>query len=100
MIINKKSNEKLDDLLANDLTLVDVYAVWCGPCRMLSPIVEELSKKIDVIKVNADENIDVAEKYQIYSIPTLLLFKEKKLVANSVGYKELEELNSWITSYM
>ena len=65
--------------------LVDFWASWCGPCRMLSPIVEELSKTHKVGKVNVDEEMALAQRYGITSIPSLLVFKDGKLVKSAVG---------------
>jgi len=72
----------------NKKVIVDVYADWCYPCKILSPILEELSKKykeIKFVKLNADNNIYTVEKFKIRSIPTLLYFKEGKLVNITVG---------------
>ncbi len=70
--------------------LVDFWADWCMPCRMLSPIVEEvaleLGDKLKVVKVNVDENPDVATRYGIQAIPTLLVFKDGRIVTEVVGY--------------
>lgn len=80
--------------------VVDFWAPWCGPCRMVSPIVEELSKeyegKITVAKVNTDENSDVSYQYRIMSIPTLILFKDGKEVNKMIGALPKEELKSFI----
>jgi len=71
--------------------LVDFWAEWCGPCRMLTPIVEELSKEFgeDVViaKVNVDEEIELAQAYGVMSIPNVIIFKEGKVVDNSVGVR-------------
>ena len=72
--------------------LVDFWASWCGPCMMLSPIVEELSKTHKVGKVNVDEEMALAQRFGITSIPTLLVFKDGKLVNQSLGYQSLESL--------
>jgi len=72
--------------------LVDFWATWCGPCMMLSPIVEELSKTHKVGKVNVDEEMALAQRFGITSIPTLLVFKDGKLVNQSLGYQSLESL--------
>lgn len=76
--------------------MVDFWAPWCGPCRMLSPLVEELSKeydgKIKVGKVNTDDNAQVATKYRISSIPTLLFFKGGKVVDQLVGVHPKPEI--------
>lgn len=74
--------------------LVDFWASWCGPCMMLSPIVEELSKTHKVGKVNVDEEMALAQRYGITSIPSLLVFKDGKLVNRSLGYQSLESLQA------
>ncbi|MBS91902.1 MAG: thioredoxin [Rickettsiales bacterium] len=80
--------------------LVDFWAEWCGPCKMLTPILEELSgelkEKLIVAKVNLDDNQDLAMKYSIRSIPTLLLFKDGKLEDMKVGLLPKTELLNWI----
>ena len=72
--------------------LVDFWASWCGPCMMLSPIVEELSKTHKVGKVNVDDEMALAQRYGISSIPSLLVFKGGQLVNRSLGYQSLESL--------
>jgi thioredoxin 1 len=76
-------------LKAQELVLVDFWAVWCGPCRMVAPIVDEISKeyagKLKVLKLNTDENPDVASKYRIMGIPTLMFFKAGQTVDQVVG---------------
>lgn len=83
------------DELTNDLTLVDFYTSWCGPCKMLEPVLEQL-KNIDIIKVNVEEEIELGNKFKIYAVPTLILIKDKKEIARTEGYKDLEELEKWI----
>lgn len=84
--------------------LVDFWAPWCGPCRMIAPVVDELAgeygTKIKVGKVNTDENLTIASQYQITSIPTLLLFKDKKPVQRIVGFKSKNELKKVIDSVL
>lgn len=74
--------------------LVDFWASWCGPCKMLSPIVEELSKTHKVGKVNVDEEMALAQRFGITSIPALLVFQNGKLVNQSLGYQSLESLKA------
>ena len=84
----------------NKLVLVDFYADWCGPCKMLAPIIheikEELSERVYVIKVNVDEEEDLSNKFNIYSIPTLVLIKDGKEVDRKVGYNTKQILVDWI----
>ena len=75
--------------------LIDCYAPWCGPCRMLSPIIDDLSEEINNVtfyKINIDDAASVSEKYEIMSIPTLLLFENGNLKDTIVGFKSKEEL--------
>jgi thioredoxin 1 len=91
-------------LKASGLVLVDFWAVWCGPCRMVAPIVEEVSKeytgKLKVLKLNTDENPDVAGKYRIMGIPTLMFFKDGKTVDQIVGAVPKSQLKSKIDALL
>jgi thioredoxin 1 len=84
------TNTSFDELLADGkLVIVDFWATWCGPCRMLSPLLdeveEEMADKITVVKVNVDDADEIAMRYRIMSIPTLMFFKNGQLVDKSVG---------------
>lgn len=89
-----------EEVLKSEIpVLVDFYATWCGPCKMLSPIISEIAEeyqgKIKVGKVNVDEQTQLAIKFQVASIPTLILFKNGNPVKSSVGFQsklELEEM--------
>ncbi len=86
-----------EDVLQSDTpVLVDFWAPWCGPCRMVAPVVEELSNdydgKVKFVKLNTDENPQVAGAYQIRSIPTLLIFKGGQPVGQVVGFRPKSEL--------
>lgn len=82
--------------------LVDFWASWCGPCQMIAPIVEEisneLSERIEVGKINVDEQPEIAIKYDVMSIPTLILFKDGKVVNTISGYHSKEEILDFINS--
>ena len=93
--------EELEEKIknANGKVLVDCYADWCGPCKMLAPIIEELAndtQNCEFYKINIDTAQDVAEKYEIMSIPTLLLFENNSLKEKSVGFKSRSELEEFI----
>ncbi len=76
--------------------LVDFWAVWCGPCRMQDPILDEVTKeyegKVKIAKLNVDENPQMAQKYSVMSIPTLLLFKNGEIVKQMIGVQSKETL--------
>jgi thioredoxin 1 len=82
--------------------VVDFWAEWCGPCRMIGPALEELSNelgdKVKIVKVNVDENPGIAVQYGIRSIPTLMVFKGGKLASQKVGAAPKGELSRWIMS--
>tara|TARA_X000001036_G_C20428702_1_gene704224 strand:+ start:122 stop:445 length:324 start_codon:yes stop_codon:yes gene_type:complete len=96
--------DNFDDEISESKTpvLVDFWAEWCGPCKMLTPILEEISQELDqkvqVVKVNLDENQDLAMKYSIRSIPTLLLFSNGELVDTKVGLIPKNDIVDWLNS--
>ena len=102
-IKNCNENDFENEVLKSNLpVIVDFWAEWCGPCKMLTPILEELSNEmkneIKVVKVNLDENQDLAMKYSIRSIPSLLLFKEGNLIDTKVGLLPKNEIVTWFKS--
>jgi thioredoxin 1 len=91
-------------LQSDGLVMVDFWAVWCGPCRMIAPTVEELAKeysgKLKVVKLNTDENPDVASKYKIMGIPTIMFFKKGEKLDQIVGAVPKPQLKAKIDSFL
>ena len=92
------TEEKEFEVLTKDgLVLVDFYADWCGPCQMLSPVLEELAKKnkeLKIVKINVDDFQQLAVQNKVLSIPAIKIYKGGKLVNQTVGYQELEDLET------
>ena len=86
---------ELSEATKEGITMVDFYANWCGPCRMLSPVLEELEEEndnISIAKVDVDEARELAMKYKISAIPALLFFKDGELVSTEVGFMSKDDL--------
>ena len=90
------SNFESEVLRSDQPVLVDFYADWCGPCRMLAPVLEEIAREyeggVKVGKVNVDEQMELAQKFGVSSIPLLVVFKDGQPVAKSLGYRPKEEI--------
>ena len=97
------TNQTFDAAIASGLTLVDFWATWCGPCRMQTPILEELSRELSgnkkIAKLNVDQERDLALKFGIQSIPTILVFQEGRLVDRLVGVRMKDELKQIMNEY-
>ncbi|MDD2377772.1 MAG: thioredoxin [Bacilli bacterium] len=94
------SKDEFNKLISEDLVLVDFFATWCGPCKMLSPIIDELvnERQFKVVKIDVDQNMELAQEYGIMSVPTLILFSKGKLLAKKSGFVPKEVLVEWINA--
>lgn len=103
-VVINNDNFETEVLNSETLVLVDFWAQWCGPCKMLMPIIDELSKefegKVKICKVNVDEVSELADRYKIATIPTLLLFKGGEMVEKIVGIRSIEDLLSVINKHL
>ena len=104
MVNEIKNSQQFEQEVLNSVNpvFVDFWAEWCGPCRAVSPIVEELSKeygdKVNFVKLNVDENNELAQKYNVFSIPTLAIFKDGEVISQKVGAATKESFKTMIDS--
>ena len=98
MAIVKVTDSNFDENIQSGVKLVDFWATWCGPCQMLAPVIEEIAKDqegiIKVGKVNVDEQPALAMKYQVSSIPTVILFKNGAVVDTKVGFQSKSNIEA------
>ncbi len=105
MGVSKLSDADFEAMVLNSTepVVVDFWAEWCGPCRMIAPALEELAEgalsgKVKVVKLNVDENPKTAAKYNVMSIPTLMVFKNGEMASRQVGAAPKAKLEQWITA--
>lgn len=94
------STKDFEEKIQEGVTLVDFYAPWCGPCKMMSPIIDELSSeykgRANIYKVNVDNEPDLANRFQVMSIPTIIVFKDGKAVDQTLGAQSKNKLKDMI----
>lgn len=104
MTVGKVSDATFESevLKATEPVVVDFWAEWCGPCRMIAPALEEiagtLNGKVKIVKLNVDENPQTAAKYGIQSIPTLMIFKDGQMASRQIGAAPKQKLEQWISA--
>lgn len=96
MSVMHLTNDNFDSAVSDGLVLLDFWAEWCGPCRMQAPVLDELDKelegKVKICKVDVDENPDLARRFGVMSIPTLIAFKDGEQLEKRIGLQSREEL--------
>ena len=102
-VLKVSSAEFKKEVLESEIpVLVDFYADWCGPCKMMSPIIEEIAEnlngKVKIAKINVDDEADLAIEYEVSSIPTFLLIKNGQVVTNIIGMRDKKDLEEKITN--
>ena len=99
MAVKVITNEDDSALNAAKVALLDVWATWCGPCKMIAPVVDALSEEFadraEFFKADAEENPGLAKKLRVMSIPNIVIMKEGKVTARHVGFQDAEELRAW-----
>ena len=101
MIIHVSNLEEFNEKIASGRVLIDFFATWCGPCKMLAPVLEEVDQRKEagdllIVKVDVDEAGEIAMKYGIQSIPTLFLFENGKMVKHALGYMPKPQLLNFL----
>ncbi len=103
MAVMHVNEQNFDELISGDKPVfVDFFATWCGPCKMLSPILEqveqEMGEKVDFAKVDIDESMELAKRYGIMSIPTMIMFQNGTEVSRAVGFRQKSQIEEMINS--
>ena len=103
-LVKNLTEESFQQTISTDkIVLIDVFTTWCGPCKILSPIINELAEhyqeSVIISKVEADSNTDLADQLKVKSVPTLILFKGGQEIDRQMGAKSKKDLISWISQY-
>lgn len=97
------NNNNFNDETKEGIVLVDVWANWCGPCKMLTPVLEQLSgemKEVKFFKVNVDENGELAQQFRIASIPTVMIFKDGEVVDKMMGFRPKNQVEEFLKKHI
>ena len=103
MAIVNATDQNFSEEVQDGVVLVDFWATWCGPCKMIAPVLEELDQdmgeQVKIVKLDVDENQETAQKYGVMSIPTLLLFKDGEQVDQALGFQPKEQLAEFVQKH-
>lgn len=103
MALINATDSNFESKVGNSIKLVDFWAAWCGPCKMIAPVLEDLAKdvegKANIVKLDVDENQETAAKYEVMSIPTLIVFKDGEPVDKVVGFQPKEQLEQVLAKH-
>ena len=97
------NSQEFDNTIESGVVVVDFFAIWCGPCKMLSPVIDELSgelENVNFVKVDIDQSMDLAQKFKIVSVPTLKVFKNGEEVDTLMGFMPKEVLKSKVEAHI
>jgi thioredoxin 1 len=104
MTIRTATDANFEEMVKSGTVLVDFWASWCGPCRMLAPVIDdlnqELGSQLTIVKLNVDEYGQLAAKFEVMSLPTMILFKDGKQVEKIIGYQSKRALHDLIKPYL
>ena len=101
MLYHEIDEKKINEIIKEGVVLFDFFATWCGPCKMLAPELEKVVSKdssINIYKIDVDKYTDLARNYGIMSVPTLVLYKDGKLVKKTSGFMPSDEVLNWINN--
>lgn len=103
MSVVKVNKEEFLTVINNDMVLVDFFAEWCGPCKILGPTLEQVAeelKNVDIVKIDVDDHLDIAQLYDISGVPTMILFKKGKKIDQKVGFAPKDTIIGWLKNHM
>lgn len=103
-MVNKINSNNFNNEIQNGVSIIDFFAEWCGPCKMLGPVFEELSNEMNdtvrFYKLDVDESLDKAYEYKVSTVPTMIIFKEGKVAEKLIGFMTKEQIKEKVEKYL